>query len=86
MADRLAVMNEGRIEQVGSPREVYEEPASATSLTSSASRTCSTRRPLARIPTAGAGSGSETSSCSPPVVTPRPGGRSGWSCARNGYV
>jgi spermidine/putrescine transport system ATP-binding protein len=29
MADRLAVMNEGRIEQVGSPREVYEEPASA---------------------------------------------------------
>ncbi len=29
MADRLAVMNEGRIEQVGSPREVYEEPVSA---------------------------------------------------------
>ena len=29
MADRLAVMNEGRIEQVGTPREVYEEPASA---------------------------------------------------------
>jgi spermidine/putrescine transport system ATP-binding protein len=29
MADRLAVMNEGRIEQVGSPRDVYEEPASA---------------------------------------------------------
>ena len=29
MADRVAVMNEGRIEQVGSPREVYEEPASA---------------------------------------------------------
>jgi spermidine/putrescine transport system ATP-binding protein len=29
MADRLAVMNEGRIEQVGSPREVYEEPATA---------------------------------------------------------
>jgi spermidine/putrescine transport system ATP-binding protein len=29
MADRLAVMKEGRIEQVGSPREVYEEPASA---------------------------------------------------------
>ena len=29
MADRLAVMNGGRIEQVGSPREVYEEPASA---------------------------------------------------------
>jgi spermidine/putrescine transport system ATP-binding protein len=29
MADRLAVMSEGRIEQVGTPREVYEEPASA---------------------------------------------------------
>jgi len=29
MADRIAVMNEGRIEQVGSPREVYEEPTSA---------------------------------------------------------
>jgi spermidine/putrescine transport system ATP-binding protein len=29
MADHIAVMNEGRIEQVGSPREVYEEPASA---------------------------------------------------------
>jgi spermidine/putrescine transport system ATP-binding protein len=29
MADRLAVMNEGRVEQVGTPREVYEEPASA---------------------------------------------------------
>ena len=29
MADRLAVMSEGRVEQVGTPREVYEEPASA---------------------------------------------------------
>ena len=29
MADRLAVMSEGGIEQVGTPREVYEEPASA---------------------------------------------------------
>ena len=29
MADRIAVMSEGRIQQVGSPREVYEEPASA---------------------------------------------------------
>jgi spermidine/putrescine transport system ATP-binding protein len=29
MADRLAVMSEGRIEQVGTPRKVYEEPASA---------------------------------------------------------
>jgi spermidine/putrescine transport system ATP-binding protein len=29
MADRLAVMSEGRVEQVGTPREVYEKPASA---------------------------------------------------------
>jgi sulfate transport system ATP-binding protein len=27
VADRIAVMNDGRIEQVGSPREVYDEPA-----------------------------------------------------------
>src|SRR5262249_28444692 len=26
MSDRVAVMNGGRVEQVGSPREVYEEP------------------------------------------------------------
>jgi spermidine/putrescine transport system ATP-binding protein len=29
MSDRLAVMSEGRVEQVGTPRQVYEEPASA---------------------------------------------------------
>jgi ABC-type Fe3+/spermidine/putrescine transport system ATPase subunit len=29
MSDRLAVMSEGRIEQLGTPQEVYEEPASA---------------------------------------------------------
>jgi spermidine/putrescine transport system ATP-binding protein len=29
MSDRLAVMNAGRIAQVGTPREVYEEPADA---------------------------------------------------------
>ncbi len=28
MSDRIVVMNEGAIEQVGTPREVYEEPAS----------------------------------------------------------
>ncbi|WP_329519893.1 ABC transporter ATP-binding protein [Spirillospora sp. NBC_01491] len=27
MSDRIAVMNEGRIEQLGTPREVYEHPA-----------------------------------------------------------
>ena len=29
MSDRLAVMNNGQIEQVGTPREIYREPASA---------------------------------------------------------
>ncbi len=29
VSDRIAVMNEGRIEQVGSPREIYDQPASA---------------------------------------------------------
>jgi spermidine/putrescine transport system ATP-binding protein len=29
MSDRIAVMSEGHVEQVGTPREVYEEPASA---------------------------------------------------------
>ncbi len=28
MSDRIAVMNEGRIEQLGSPREIYEHPRS----------------------------------------------------------
>ena len=27
MSDRIAVMNDGRVEQVGTPREVYEQPA-----------------------------------------------------------
>jgi spermidine/putrescine transport system ATP-binding protein len=27
MSDRIAVMNDGRVEQVGKPREVYEQPA-----------------------------------------------------------
>lgn len=29
MSDRLAVFNEGKIEQIGSPQEIYEHPASA---------------------------------------------------------
>lgn len=28
VADRIVVMNEGRIEQIGSPAEIYDEPAS----------------------------------------------------------
>jgi spermidine/putrescine transport system ATP-binding protein len=29
MSDRIAVMNRGRVEQVGSPREIYEHPETA---------------------------------------------------------
>jgi len=29
MSDRIAVMNEGKVEQLGTPREIYEQPASA---------------------------------------------------------
>ncbi|HLX19583.1 MAG TPA: ABC transporter ATP-binding protein, partial [Gaiellaceae bacterium] len=29
MSDRIAVMNEGKVEQLGTPREIYEHPASA---------------------------------------------------------
>ena len=36
MADRVVVMNQGALEQVGTPREIYELPASPSSPTSSA--------------------------------------------------
>ena len=39
MSDRIAVMNEGRVEQVGSPREIYEHPATRSSPISSARST-----------------------------------------------
>jgi spermidine/putrescine transport system ATP-binding protein len=29
MSDRIAVMSQGRVEQVGAPKEIYEEPATA---------------------------------------------------------
>ena len=86
MADRLAVMNEGRIEQVGTPREVYEEPASAYVADFLGVSNLLDAQAIGEIPTAGAGSGSGTSSCSPPAVTPRPGGRSRWWCAPSGCV
>ena len=41
MSDRIAVINEGRVEQVGTPGEVYEHPATSSSPASSAPRTCS---------------------------------------------
>src|SRR5690242_21359962 len=29
MSDRIAVMNGGRVEQIGSPREIYDQPRTA---------------------------------------------------------
>ena len=43
LSDRIAVFNDGRIEQLGTPRELYERPGiAASSPTSSARRTSST--------------------------------------------
>ena len=39
MADRVAVFNEGRIVQVGTPEDIYERPTSASLPISSAVRT-----------------------------------------------
>ena len=36
MADRICVMNDGRIEQIGTPQEVYYRPSSSSSRASSA--------------------------------------------------
>ena len=36
MGDRIAVMNEGRLEQVGTPAELYDEPANGSWPASSA--------------------------------------------------
>ena len=38
MSDRVAVMNEGRIEQIGTPGEIYDRPALSSSPRSSATR------------------------------------------------
>ena len=38
MADRIVVMNKGRVEQVGTPLEIYGDPPTASSPASSACR------------------------------------------------
>ena len=40
MSDRMAVFNEGRIEQIGAPAEVYERPATRSWPASSGPPTC----------------------------------------------
>ena len=41
MSDRMAVMSNGQIEQIGAPVDVYERPATSSWPGSSASRTSS---------------------------------------------
>ena len=52
----IAVMNEGRIVQIGSPRDIYERPATASSPISSARRTSSMQPWLPRRPRGAPGS------------------------------
>ena len=42
MSDRIAVMRAGRIEQLGTPEDLYERPATDFVADSSGRRTCST--------------------------------------------
>ena len=44
LSDRVAIMNRGRLEQLGTPEEIYEAPARASWRNSSASRTSWTDR------------------------------------------
>ena len=49
MSDRIAVMNRGKVEQLGTPEELYERPTRPASWrTSSARRTCSAGRSSGR--------------------------------------
>ena len=67
MSDRLAVMSAGRIEQLGTPSEVYEQPASAY---------VADFLGLSNLMPAEALGPSENGGCRVMVGTPRTGGRS----------
>ena len=62
MSDRIAVMRDGRVEQVAPPQEVYEEPATAFVADFLGVSNLMDGRPPAASPTAAAGSRSATSS------------------------
>ena len=49
MSNRIAVMRDGKIEQLGSPEDLYERPRRHSSPTSWACRTCSTARSWASM-------------------------------------
>ena len=83
LADRVAVMDQGRIVQEGAPGEIYDRPKICSSRASSAPRTCS--RAGSRSATARAGRALR----SPAEISTDAGHgaragrlRSTWSCAR----
>ena len=68
LSDRIAVMYQGRVEQLGSPEELYRRPASPLAATSSAASSCSRQRSasgraLGRLSLCAMGSGSVLVSC-----------------------
>ena len=74
MSDRIAVMNNGRVEQAGPPRRSTRIPRRSSSQTSSACRTSSRRPPRARMATVAtcgspSGSSARARGRSPPVGT-----------------
>ena len=82
MSNRIAVINDGRIEQIGTPAEVYERPQPPSSPASSASRTCSSatargsrsgRRRSASSTTAKAADGMHTERGHDRATWPMPG-------------
>ena len=75
MSDRLAVMDGGRIAQVGTPTEVYEEPANAyvADFLGVSNLMEATRRELGRVP-GGAGCASASSTWRPSCGATRSSG------------
>jgi ABC-type sulfate/molybdate transport systems ATPase subunit len=71
MSDRIAIMNNGRIEQVGKPAEIYENPASVSSPAFSAKPTWS-RAGSSRWRTASRHCARRTCCCCAPVRRTRP--------------
>ena len=48
LSDTVVVLNEGRIQQIGTPVDIYNEPTSTTSPSTASSRTSSARATSSR--------------------------------------
>ncbi len=74
MSDRIAVMTNGRVEQVGPPQEIYEQPATSyvadfLGVSNLMDATAAGASAGHRVP----GCGSASSTCRPPRATPTRG-------------